>query len=241
MNIARIGVALALVGVTATAAGDMDPAALAAESLGKLANAKAMSVDVAIAEEAVLSQGLKIRTLREGAIVLSRSGGFKFSRSGALVDQQVSYDGKNVYGIGDKAKVFVSVPLSGTNDEVMDILTREAGAYLPGRDLFYEDVAEELLAEVTESHYLGLAPVNGAGCHYVVFRGPDVDWHLWINAGDMLPSKYLITSKWMAGAPEFEMTFSNWNLNPNINSDTFVLTAPAGYAQAKFVDMQPEF
>ena len=45
----------------------------------------------------------------------------------------------------------------------------------------------------------------------------------------------------MAGAPEFEMTFSNWNLNPNINSDTFVLTAPAGYAQAKFVDMQPEF
>ena len=111
MNIARIAVALALAGVTATAVGDMDPAALAAESLGKLANAKAMSVDVAIAEEAVLSQGLKIRTLREGSVVLSRSDGFKFSRSGALVDQQVSYDGKNVYGIGDKAKVFVSVPL----------------------------------------------------------------------------------------------------------------------------------
>jgi len=241
MKIGRIGVAMTLAAVTVSAHSHMDPAALAAESLGKLAQAQAISVDVAVAEEAVLSQGLKIRTLREGSVVLSRSDGFKFSRSGALVDQQVSYDGENVYGIGEKAKVFVSIPLSGTNDEVMDILTEEAGAYLPGRDLFYEDAAEELLAEVLESHYLGLAPVAGASCHYVVFRGPDVDWHLWINAGDMLPSKYLITSKWMAGAPEFEMTFSNWNLNPSINSDTFVLTAPEGYTQAKFIDMQPEY
>ena len=240
MKIGRIGVAVALAAVTVSAHSDMDPAALAAESLGKLAQAQAISVDVAVAEEAVLSQGLKIRTLREGSVIMSRSQGFKFSRSGSLVNQQVAYDGKNVYGIGEKAKVFVSVPLSGTNDEVMDILTKEAGAYLPGRDLFYEDAAEELLAEVLESHYLGLAPVAGASCHYVVFRGPDVDWHLWINAGDMLPSKYLITSKWMAGAPEFEMTFSNWNLDPNINDQTFVLSAPDGYTQAKFVDMQPE-
>ncbi|MBE29637.1 MAG: hypothetical protein CL401_00075 [Acidiferrobacteraceae bacterium] len=72
---------MALAGVTATAVGDMDPAALAAESLGKLASAKAMAVDVAIAEEVVLSQGLKIRTLREGSVVLSRGDGFKFSRS----------------------------------------------------------------------------------------------------------------------------------------------------------------
>jgi len=241
MKIGRIGVAVMLAAVTVSAHSDIDPTALAAESLGKLAQAQAISVDVAVAEEAVLSQGLKIRTLREGSVVLSRSDGFKFSRSGALVAQQVSYDGENVYGIAEKAKVFVSIPLSGTNDEVMDILTKEAGAYLPGRDLFYEDAAEELLAEVLESHYLGLAPVAGASCHYVVFRGPDVDWHLWINAGDMLPSKYLITSKWMAGAPEFEMTFSNWNLNPSINSDTFVLTAPEGYTRAKFIDMQPEF
>jgi len=81
MNIARIGVALALAGVTATAVSDMDPAALAAESLSKLASVKAMAVDVAIAEEVVLSQGLKIRTLREGSVVLSRRDGFKFSRS----------------------------------------------------------------------------------------------------------------------------------------------------------------
>ena len=241
MKNTQLGFVLALVVVSATAHGDADPTALAAESLGRLAKAEAISVDIAIAEEAVLSQGLKIRTLREGSVILSRSQGFKFSRSGALVSQQVAYDGKNVYGIGDKSKVFVSVPISGTNDEVMDVLTEEAGAYLPGRDLFYEDVAEELLAEVQESHYLGIAPVAGAACHYVIFRGLDVDWHLWINESHMLPSKYLITSKWMAAAPEFEMTFSNWNLNPSINDQTFVLSAPEGYTQAKFVDMQPEY
>ena len=240
MKITQLSFVLALAVVSATAQGDADPTALAAESLGRLAKAEAISGDIAVAEEAVLSQGLKIRTLREGSVIMSRSQGCKFSRSGALLNQQVAYDGKNVYGIGDKSKVFVSIPMSGTNDEVMDVLTEEAGAYLPGRDLLYEDVAEELLAEVQESHYLGIAPVAGAACHYVIFRGPDVDWHLWINEDNMLPSKYLITSKWMAGAPEFEMTFSNWDLNPNISDQIFVLSAPDGYTQAKFVDMKPE-
>jgi len=241
MKMSTLGVALIFSGMTAVAQADMDPKALVTESLGKLAAADAMSADIAIAEEAVLSQGLKIRSLREGSALLNRSGGFRFARKGALVNQAVSYDGKNVYGIGHNAKVFVSAPISGSNDEVMDVLTEEAGAYLPGRDLFYADAAEALLAEVTEEHYLGMAPVNGAWCHYVVMRGPDVDWHLWVSDGDMLPCKYLITSKWMAAAPEFEMTFTNWNLSPSITADSFTLSAPEGYAKAKFVDMQPQY
>jgi len=241
MKMSTLSVALIFSGMTAVAQADMDPKALVTESLGKLAAADAMSVDIAIAEEAVLSQGLKIRSLREGSALLNRSGGFRFARKGALVNQVVSYDGKNVYGIGHNAKVFVSAPISGSNDEVMDVLTEEAGAYLPGRDLFYADAAEALLAEVTEEHYLGMAPVNGAWCHYVVMRGPDVDWHLWVSDGDMLPCKYLITSKWMAAAPEFEMTFTNWNLSPSITADSFTLSAPEGYAKAKFVDMQPQY
>ena len=241
MKISRIVGAITFSLFSVSAAADPDPHALVKESLGKLVSAAAISVDIAVAEEAVLSQGLKIRTLREGSAMLNRGGGFRFARKGALVDQVVSYDGKNVYGIGHNAKVFVSAPVSGSNDEVMDVLTEEAGAYLPGRDLFYADAPEELLAEVLESHYLGVAPVNGAGCHYVVVRGPEVDWHLWVNEKDMLPCKYLITSKWMAGAPEFEMTFSNWNLNPKMDASTFVLSPPAGYAVGKFVDMQPKY
>ncbi|MGA0381445.1 MAG: DUF2092 domain-containing protein [Arenicellales bacterium] len=241
MNIFKLGLAIIFTGLTATAQGDMDPKTLVSQSLGKLAGAGAISVDIAIAEEAVLSQGLKIRTLREGSVLLNRSGGFRFARKGALVDQVAAYDGKNVYGVGHNAKIFVSAPISGSNDEVMDVLTEEAGAYLPGRDLFYADAAEALLAEVTEEHYLGMAPVNGAWCHYVVMRGPDVDWHLWVSDGDMLPCKYLITSKWMAAAPEFEMTFTNWNLSPSITADSFTLSAPEGYAKAKFVDMQPQY
>ena len=241
MKMSTLGVALIFSGITAVTQADMDPTALVTESLGKLAAANAMSVDIAIAEEAVLSQGLKIRTLREGSALLNRAGGFRFERKGALLDQVVAYDGSTVYGIGHNAKVFVSAPISGSNDEVMDVLTEEAGAYLPGRDLFYADAAEALLDEVSEQHYLGAAPVNGASCHYVVMRGPDVDWHLWVNAADMLPCKYLITSKWMAAAPEFEMTFSNWNLNPKMDASTFALSPPAGYAVGKFVDMQPKY
>ncbi len=57
MKMSTLGVALIFSGMTAVTQADMDPKALVTESLGKLAAASAMSVDIAIAEEAVLSQG----------------------------------------------------------------------------------------------------------------------------------------------------------------------------------------
>ena len=219
-----------------------DPRAMAEESLDKLSAADAMAVDIAIADEAVLHDGFKVRAFREGEVLLSREDGFVFSRSGAIVDQKIAYDGENVYGIGKNLEVFATaeMPDNTSVESAMDALTEEMGAYLPGRDLFYKDAAAGMFDGVTSGQYLGLMPVDGRSCHYTAFRSEDIDWHLWIGETDGLPCKYMITSRWISGQPEFEMTFSSWNLSPELSRDSFALEKPDGYTEVTFDTMQSQ-
>jgi len=56
-----------------------------------------------------------------------------------------------------------------------------------------------------------------------------VDWQIWIQTGDTpLPMKYVITSKWLTGAPQYTASFRNWNTNPKIDASQFEFTAPKG-------------
>lgn len=240
-----VGLALLLAMAGSSNADDhgADPTAMARASLAQLENASSISATIHVAEEAVLSNGFKIKALREGRLLVQRTEGkhgFLFSRKGALLDQSMSYDGERLYMIGHTAKAAASIVASGSIDEVMDNMV-DAGAYLPGRDLLYTDAGAGLLEDVLESSYGGLMPVNGRTCHYLAFRGPDVDWHLWIDAETELPCKYQVTSKWLTASPEFEMNFSDWELNTAVDVSDFKLSAPEDYDQvSEFAVMHPE-
>jgi hypothetical protein len=40
--------------------------------------------------------------------------------------------------------------------------------------------------------------------------------------------KYVITSKWVTGAPQYTARFRNWNTKPGIDASLFEFTAPKG-------------
>ena len=54
-------------------------------------------------------------------------------------------------------------------------------------------------------------------------------WQIWIKDGDQpLPVKYVITNKWMTGAPDYSLEISDWNVSPELAETTFTFTPPAG-------------
>ena len=56
-----------------------------------------------------------------------------------------------------------------------------------------------------------------------------MDWQIWIEDGERpIPRRYVITTKWMTGAPQFGVVLSDWNVSPQIDDNTFVFEAPAG-------------
>lgn len=63
-----------------------------------------------------------------------------------------------------------------------------------------------------------------------------MDWQLWINAeGDPLPMKYIITTKWMTGAPQYAVRFRDWNTAPKIKSGQFDFKVPKGAKKLEVV------
>ncbi len=85
------------------------------------------------------------------------------------------------------------------------------------------------MTDVTSGSYLGTTWVNGVECDHVAFRAAKVDWQLWVQTGDRpLPMKYVITTKWMTGAPEFSVRLSDWDTQPKIPAGRFAFTPPAG-------------
>ena len=222
----------------------IDPVALMRASIAHLEKADSIAVDFEVAEEAMLSNGLKIRAYRAGSLALQRTPGmhgFVFTRKGAIVDQIMSFDGQRLYMMANKLETAAQLDAKGSIDDVMDVMV-DAGAYLPGRDLLYQDAAEGLLEDTLESRYEGIVPMGSKLCHYTIFRGPDVDWHLWVDQESEMPCKYMITSKWIAGAPEFELTFTNWALNEKIDRKRFALSAPEGFIKLdNFSSLQPEY
>jgi len=55
------------------------------------------------------------------------------------------------------------------------------------------------------------AVVDGVECEHLAFRGVDTDWQIWIETGARpVPRKYVITSKTLAGAPQYTLRIKDW-------------------------------
>ena len=83
--------------------------------------------------------------------------------------------------------------------------------------------------------------IDGVDCHHLAFRNTEVDWQIWVAVGDKpLPKKYVITSRWITGAPQYSTTMS-WNLTPDSldNIFTFVVLRDAKKVEVKDVISQP--
>ncbi len=55
------------------------------------------------------------------------------------------------------------------------------------------------------------------------------DWQIWIESGARpVPRKYVITSKTLAGAPQYTLRIKDWKTDAVADADTFVFKPPSG-------------
>jgi hypothetical protein len=81
-----------------------------------------------------------------------------------------------------------------------------------------------------------LSTISGVQCHHLAFRAEETDWQIWIeNSKTPLPRKFVITSKWTAGAPQFTAVLSDWDVSPQFEEGLFTFVPPAGAEQIGFL------
>lgn len=194
-----------------------------------LGGLSAFSVNADIDIEIIDLVGQKLQLSSSSTIVIERPGKLYMMRQGALADTEFIFDGKVLTFYSKTHNVYSQIGSPGTIDDAIETLHNEIGLDAPGADLFYADPYPRLASGVVSGAYLGTAYVNGVECYYLTFREAKVDWQLWVKTGDApLPMKYVITTKWMTGAPQFSVRFQDWNAKPQIEADRFRFSAPQG-------------
>ena len=106
----------------------------------------------------------------------------------------------------------------------------------PGADLIDTRAYERLMLDVQSGVYLGTAVVAGQRCHHLAYRATEVDWQLWVRDGSQpAPCRYVITSKTIAGAPQFAVQILKWNTSPDVSEARFRFVAPKGAKAIEFL------
>ena len=222
---------LVLVAVSAGAAEGVhaEADAVVREMSDYLGGLKAFSVDADVDNEIVDFSGQKLQLSSSATVLLDRPGRMRLTRESGVAKVGIVYDGK-LLTVGNKTRnTYAQFERPGTIDDALRTLDTEIGMEVPAGDLFYADSYSGLMSGVVSGAYLGWAYVDGVQCHHLSFRADQVDWQIWVRTGDVpLPMKYVITSKWVTGAPQFAVRFGGWNTKPDIDPDQFEFTPPKG-------------
>jgi hypothetical protein len=185
--------------------------------------------------EVVTPELEKIQFASSGRVSVARPDKVHVSRTGGYADMEATFDGRQLSVYGKDANAYAQSDAPGTLDQLINRLQNESLA-LPGADLLLSNVFDELSKDVVTAKHIGMGIINGVECEHLAFRNRDIDWQLWMRTGDKpIPCKYVITSKTLAGAPQYSLTITSWDSKSE--GEAFIFTPPANAKKVDLVDM----
>jgi hypothetical protein len=171
----------------------------------------------------------KIQLTSSGQLKLSRPDKLRVRRTGGYADVELVFDGKTVSLYGNNAKAYAQADMAGTIDQLIDGIQAKTGGAMPGTDLLLSNSYDVMTSDVVEGHHVGQGVIDGVECEHLAFRGHDTDWQVWIQTGGQpIPRKYVITSKTLAGAPQYTLRIKEWKTDPITDADAFAFKPPEG-------------
>jgi hypothetical protein len=191
--------------------------------------------------EAVLTSGQKLQFTSPAMASVWRPNRLRADRKGDILDQEFFYDGKNLTLYNPKEKLYATVAAPPTLDAMLDFAREKLDVIAPGAELLYTNAADKMLKESSSGFVVGPSVVGGVKTMHLAFRGAEVDWQIWIEDGNKpLPYKFILTSKKVAGEPQFTVLMRSWDLSPKLTDKEFTFTPPKGAKKIEFLALTSE-
>lgn len=217
---------------------DADPAQVLRQMSDYLGSLLQFTFRADNSTDIVLPSGQQLQIGAAVEISVRRPDRFHVARKGDNVDQVFFYDGKTLTLFGKKRNVYATLDARSTLEKTLNMAMEKVGLVAPVADLIYQNTYDILMEDVDSGLYVGLSMVDDVECHHLAFRGGAVDWQIWIENDDTpLPRKYVITSKWISGAPQFSARLSAWNVAAELKDERFRFTPPTGAEKIEFLPL----
>jgi hypothetical protein len=213
--------------VHAQQAVDPDAQSVLAAMTGYLGGLKSFSVEYAASDEIVTADGQKLQFLHSGEIVVERPNRLHAVRKGAAGIAELFLNDKGFFLYGKGANAYLQTDASSIDAGIEAV--HKLGFDAPGADFLTAKPLDPATIDMTSGTHVGMTFIDGVEVHQLAFRGKDVDWQLWVTAGDKpLPLRYVVTTKWFTGSPQFTLELRKWNTAPQADAARFAFTPPAG-------------
>ena len=201
-----------------------------------LGSLQRFSLDTQNTIEEVLDSGQKIQFDVSTTVVIQRPNKVRAERKGDLINQVVIYDGKTLTVFNASSKYYAVAAAPDNIDDALNFARDTLDIVPPSGDFIYSNSFDLLTAQLSSGMVVGKSMIGGVKCDHLAFRGPVVDWQIWIAEGDKpLPRKYVITTRDDPAQPQYMVLMSNWNVAPKVNDAMFRFTPPQGAKRTDFL------
>ena len=195
----------------------------------RLASAKTVTATTTEVRDIVRVSGSKESVSQTGVYTVRRPDRFYAKMTGGR-GLETWYNGKTLTIAAHPDKVFAQAPMPETIDRTLDAIAERYDMALPMGDLFYSSAAKALLSDTATGGYVGQENVGTTPAVHLAFKDVGVDWDVWLPVqGDPLPLRLKVVQKSRKGQPVIDLTFTSWDLAPQITDATFVPKVPAEY------------
>jgi hypothetical protein len=217
-----------------------DPKVLLQQMCDYLKSLKQFSFHAEVAEDQVYSGGKKLQYGLDLETLVRRPDRLRVNAAGDLVNKQLFFNGKTITLYDKTNKVYGTMEVPSNIEGALDKVHKDFGLRVALTDLASPLLWDHVSKGLDHALYVGMAKVRGVPCHHLAFDRSDVQFQVWIDAGDQpLPRKVVFTQKKLEGSPEWSAVLSDWNSSTPLDDGLFNFVAPAGVQKIKFVPVQP--
>jgi hypothetical protein len=192
-----------------------------------------------VTDDRVYTEGKKLQFAFDLEAYVQRPDKVRISAAGDLENKQFFYDGKTISLYDKFHNHYATMEAPATIDAAMEKANQEYGLRVSLVDLAESNTCALMTKGVKHALYVGKGVVRGVNCHHLAFDKDNVQWQIWIDAGEKpLIRKLLINQKKLPASPQWTAYLTDWNLAPQLSDSLFAFVPPQGATKTKFVSLK---
>ncbi len=230
-------------GSTDTSQSTIDPEAFEVlnEMSNTLSSQREFTFDTEITNDITYDSGQLIQMGGTLKTVVKRPNHVYAKYVGDINTREVWYSGKNLTFYIENKNFYGQLETPDNIDATMDFLIDNYNFSLPLADIINSDPYESVMETTLGGFVVGDSNVGGQECTHLAFTAKYVDWQIWVsNENPALPCKLVINYTQIEGVPQYQATFSNWNLKPELSKSTFTPNLPKDAVKIDFINFKKE-
>ena len=136
------------------------------------------------------------------------------------------YDGTYITYYSYDENNYITLEAPDNTIEMIDTMHEDYNFVFPAADFFYPSFTDDIIEQFDTISYLGKKTVQGEECYHIMATNAKLNVQMWIsNKTFLLPKHVVIVIKDKSNT-QYESTFSNWSINPNIPESAFGFMPP---------------